>query len=264
MPQIQSPQLFFSQQLQRGLVGPPPQPWWPPQAGVPVAAAQPAPIMAHTQKIPLPAAAPVQPLYHTFPVAVQAHPVQAQHVLVRAFAQPIVPQALPAPAQPVFFPQRLVWQHPGQPGGLVPPAQAPQAPRRSPLQVQQNAQPMSWETEAPKNFGQSLRHKYVEAPQLVQAKEKAPEEDTRQEEGEQQPQTPAKVAKMHTMQTPAKMAGAAQEASPQPLLENKVSPVAGEIHWDVGKLPTIPEDWPFVEPRRGPGRRGFPPGGRRR
>ena len=194
LPQLlQPPQLVFRQQLQPGaLLGPPPQPWWPPQASMKAAAAQPAPTMAHNQMISLPAAAPVQPLYHTFPVAVQAHPVQAQHVLVRAFAQPIVPQALPAPAQPVFFPQRLVWQHQAQPGAQT----------------------------------------YVDAPQPVQDKARATQpkerspvkEDIRQEGGEQQPQTPAKVA------------GSTEEASPQPTttkkfvrpeIENRVFPVPG-------------------------------------
>ena len=63
-------------------------------------------------------------------------------------------------------------------------------------------------TEAPKNLAQSLRHTYVEAPQPVQAKARATQpkerspvkEDIRQEGGEQQPQTPAKVALMHSLQ----------------------------------------------------------------
>ena len=99
-------------------------------------------------------------------------------------------------------------------------------------------------TEAPKNLAQSLRHTYVEAPQPVQAKARATQpkerspvkEDIRQEGGEQQPQTPAKVALMHTIQTPAKIAGSPEEASAQPTtakkfvrpeIENRVFPVPG-------------------------------------
>ena len=92
-------------------------------------------------------------------------------------------------------------------------------------------------TEAPKNLAQSLRHTYVEAPQPVRAKARATQpkerspakEDIRQEGGEQQPQT-------HTIQTPAKMAGSPEEASPQPTtakkfvrpeIENRVLPMPG-------------------------------------